>query len=170
MKRTHLTILLVDDAPDDLFLIETAFRDAGIHDPIRTVESGEEALAYLNGNGKFGDRSKFEFPSFIITDLKMSNGDGFSVLERLRENPHWAIIPTAVLSASSDEDDIKRAYLLGAKSYLVKPQTQQKLKDMLSCFHKYWTGVEVPRIDEAGDMVRTSSEGKLGERFDPKRR
>jgi CheY-like chemotaxis protein len=166
MKREHLTILLVDDEPDDLFFIERAFRAAGIRDPIRTVGSGEEAVEYLKGTGKFADRSRFEFPSFILCDLKMPHGDGFSVLEALGKNPDWAVIPIAILTGSADEDDIKKAYLLGAKSYLTKPPQQETLEDMLRKFHSYWTTVEVPRINAAGEMLETESVGKIGERFD----
>jgi CheY-like chemotaxis protein len=165
MKREHLTILLVDDEPDDLFFIERAFRAAGIKDPIRTVGSGEEALEYLRGTGKFTDRSQFEFPSFILTDLKMNHGDGFWVLETVRKNPEWAVIPIAILSGSADEDDIKKAYLLGATSYMTKPQQQGTLEDMLRKFHAYWTTIEVPRINAAGEMLETQSHGKIGERF-----
>jgi CheY-like chemotaxis protein len=167
MKREHLTILLVDDEPDDLFIIEHAFRAAGIEDPIRLVSCGQEAIAYLQGEGKFADRAKYEFPSIILTDLKMPCGDGFAVLEEMRSNPEWAVIPTAVLSGSADEDDIKRAYLLGAKAYLTKPGNPKALQAMLHKFHQFWTMVEVPRINPAGEMLDTTSRGKMGERFVP---
>jgi CheY-like chemotaxis protein len=165
MKREHLTILLVDDDPNDLLFLERAFRSLKITDPIRACASGSEAIAYLNGDGKFADRSKYEFPSFILSDLKMPNGDGFALLHAVRSHPKWAIIPTAIISGSADEDDIKQAYQLGANSYFVKPSTPADLADLLRKFHAYWTAVEVPRIDLAGDMLPTYSKNKIGERF-----
>jgi CheY-like chemotaxis protein len=165
MKREHLTILLVDDDPNDLLFIERAFRRLGITDPIRTCSSGSEAIAYLNGEGEFADRSKYEFPSFILSDLKMPNGDGFALLQAVRSHPKWAIIPFAIISGSGDEDDIKKAYQAGANSYFIKPSLPAALMDLLRTFHAYWTTVEAPRIDQAGDMLPTYSINKIGERF-----
>ena len=117
------------------------------------------------GEGKFADRAKYAYPTFIITDLKMAGGDGFSVLQHLKKNPEWAIIPTVVLSASGDPDDIKKAYLLGTSSYHKKPGGQAELRHQLKLLHDYWMTCEVPEVDTTGRQVRTESKGKLGERF-----
>src|SRR3954463_6532049 len=110
MKKYHATILVVEDDPNDQFLIEHAFRKIGVTDPIQITCDGAEAIAYMMGEGKYADRQKFAYPTFIITDLKMPRADGFAVLEFLKANPEWAIIPTIVLSASTDLDDIKKSY------------------------------------------------------------
>jgi CheY-like chemotaxis protein len=165
MKAQRPCILLVDDSEDDLFLVIRAFKKNGIAALIQSVESGTEAIAYLNGEGKFGDRAKFPYPSFIMTDLKMPNGDGFSVLASLKANPSWRIIPTIVLSASSDTDDIKKSYALGAASYFVKPSSFEDLTRLIGKLYGYWEDCEVPEIDESGRMLQTQSEGKLGQRF-----
>src|SRR5689334_20743292 len=114
MKKYHATILVVEDDPNDQFLVERAFRKIGVTDPIQVVGDGAEAIAYMMGEGKYADRAIYAYPTFIITDLKMPRGDGFTVLEFLKGNPEWAVIPTIVLSASSDPDDIKKSYMLGA--------------------------------------------------------
>ena|SRR5437867_4665153 len=80
MRPRSFTILLVEDDPNDQNLVEMALRDAGATGPIQSVSSGEQAIAYLAGDGQYSDRSRFPYPSFVITDLKMPNGDGFSVL------------------------------------------------------------------------------------------
>ena len=66
----------------------------------------------MMGEGKYADRDKFAYPTFIITDLKMPRRDGFAVLGFLKSNPEWAMIPTIVFSGSADLDDIKEAYML----------------------------------------------------------
>ena len=66
--------------------------------PIQMVSDGGEAIAYILGEGKYSDRKKFAYPTFIITDLKMPKADGFAVLEFLKSNPKWKMIPTIVLS------------------------------------------------------------------------
>jgi len=165
MKTYHSTILVVDDDPNDLILIETAFRAIGVKDPIHTVSGGREAIAYMMGEGKFSDRRVYGYPTFITTDLKMPGADGFDVLEHLKNNPEWAIIPTVVLTSSRDLDDIKKAYMLGASSYHVKPNSSEELRQQLKVLHDYWMTCEVPEADSTGRQLRTDSHGKLGERF-----
>src|SRR5689334_16572956 len=121
MKRQSFTVLVAEDNEDDRFLIKHALRKAGTKGPIQLVTSGDEAIAYMKGEGKFADRTQYEYPSFVVTDLKMSPGDGFHVLEHLKNNPDSAIIPAVVVSGSCDTDDIKRSYLLGASSFHEKP-------------------------------------------------
>ena len=95
----------------------------------------------------------------------MPGTDGFAVLEHLKNNPEWAVIPTVVLSGSRDHDDIKRAYLLGASSYHVKPGSVEALRQQLKVLHDYWMTCEVPEVDSTGRQLPTESKGKLGERF-----
>ena len=159
-------VLVVEDDPNDQFLIERAFRKIGVTSPIQIVSDGAEAIAYMRGEGKFSDREKYSYPTFVITDLKMPGTDGFGVLEFLKNNPEWAIIPTIVLSASADLDDIKKSYMLGASSYHVKPPTQDQLRELLSVIHAYWLTCQVPEVDRSGRRLQTDSEGKLGERFE----
>jgi len=165
MKKYHSTILIVDDDLNDLLLIEAAFIANGVQDPIQKVQSGSEAIAYMMGEGKYSDRSRYAYPTFITVDLKMPGADGFAVLEHLKKNPEWAIIPTVILSSSRDLDDIKKAYMLGASSYHVKPNSLDGLRQQLKVLHDYWMTCEVPQVDSTGHQVLTDSEGKLGARF-----
>lgn len=165
MKKYHATILVIEDDPNDQFLIERAFRKIGVTDPIQIVGDGLEAIAYMMGEGKYSERKQFAYPSFVVTDLKMPRADGFSVLEFLKGNPEWAIIPTIVLSASEDLDDIKKSYMLGASSYHIKPNGTEDLQNQLAVINAYWMTCQVPEVDSTGKQLRTESEGKLGERF-----
>jgi hypothetical protein len=83
----------------------------------------------------------------------------------LKGNPEWAVIPTIVFSASADLDDIKKAYMLGASSYHVKPRTLGAMVHQMLVLHSYWMTCEVPEVDVSGRQLRTQSKGKLGERF-----
>ena len=165
MKNAKFTILAIDDDPNDQVLITRAFRKNGVTCPIQSVSSGQEAIAYLKGEGKFADRSRFAYPSFIMTDLKMPHGDGFSVLQHLKSTPEWAVIPTMVFSSSRDLDDIKRSYMLGAGSYIVKPGDFEQMRHLLNVFYAYWMECETPQTASDGKRLDTLSEGKLGERF-----
>jgi len=165
MRKYYATILVAEDNPDDRHFIELGFRKIGVKGPIHLVCSGDEAIAYMKGEGRYSDRNQFAYPSFVMTDLKMPRGDGFKVLAFLKRNPAWAVIPTVILSASADPDDIKTGYMLGASSYHCKPNGLEGLMKLLSVVHDYWMTCEVPEVDVTGKQVETNSEGKLGERF-----
>ena len=170
MKAQKFTLLIVEDDEDQRLFIEREFKALGAYYKIQGLSSGNEAIAYLEGKGKFGDRSKFEFPSYIITDLGMSDGDGFAVLEFLKNNPALSVIPVVMLSSSDDPDDVRHAYLLGASSFLTKPAFTKQLRELVRRIHDYWSDCEVPEVDVDGYAVETSSKGKRGERFTkPKR-
>jgi CheY-like chemotaxis protein len=167
MKNYHSTILVVDDDSNDLFFIEAAFRANGVDGPIHKLHDGEEAIAYMMGEGKYADRDTYAYPTFITIDLKMPKSDGFAVLQHLKKNPEWAIIPTVILSSSKDLDDIRKAYVLGASSYHVKPGTQEELCAQIKVLHDYWMTCEVPEVDRDGHQRPTNGMGKLGERLTP---
>jgi len=163
MKMRRAVILIVDDDPNDRFLIKTAFREAGVTDTIHDVEDGAEAIAYLKGQGKYSDRNEFTFPTFVLTDLKMPRVNGFELLRFLKSNPQLIVVPTVVFTSSSDRDDIKRAYLFGANAYHVKSQTLDGLSSQLKLVHDYWTNCEVPEMDNTGNLLPTDGSGKLSE-------
>lgn len=165
MKKYFATILVVEDDTNDQFLIERALRKAGVTGPIYVAGNGAEAIAYFMGEGKFADRKTYAYPTFVMTDLKMPQVDGFGVLEFLKANPEWAIIPTVVFSASQDRDDIKKAYMLGASSYHVKAGDPVAFRQLIATLNAYWLTCEVPEVDSTGKQVETDSVGKLGERF-----
>lgn len=165
MKKYHSTIMVVDDNPADLILIEKAIRSIGVTDPIQAINGGGEAIAYMMGEGKYADRHAYAYPTFIITDLKMPGTDGLAVLEFLQDNPEWAVIPTVVLTSSRDPDDIKKSYMLGASSYHVKPSSFDELRQQLKVLHDYWLTCEAPEVDGGGRQLHTNSVGKLGERY-----
>ena len=161
--EARLTILVVEDSSDDQTLIRRAFDMAGGQLSLQIVKDGFEAIAYLKGNDCFADRTKFPYPSFILTDLKMSPLDGFEVLAWLRE--HSRLIPTMVFSGSQDLDDIKKSYQLGACGYLVKPQKFEIFCKLIKSLHDLWLCFELPAVDQEGKLMATASQGKLGERF-----
>jgi two-component system, response regulator len=165
MNNRQITILAVDDDPNDRMFIERCLRKVAPTSVIHLLEGGHEAIAYLMGEGKFSDRGAFAYPTFIITDLKMPGADGFAVLEHIKGNPAWAVIPTVVLSASAHPDDVRTAYLLGASSYQQKPTDFDDLMEQMKTLHAYWMNCLVPEVDISGKQVPTDPRGKIGERF-----
>ena len=138
MKVTDFTMLLVEDDPNDILLIQRAFAKASLVNPLKIVRDGEEALNYLAGTGEFADRGKHPVPSLILLDLKLPRRSGLEVLQWLRDQPGLSHIPVIVLTSSKESSDINRAYSLGANSYLVKPVGFEGLLEMVKTIGMYW--------------------------------
>lgn len=166
MHAHRQRILIIDDDFDERFLIRRALQKAlRPGSTINLVHSGSEAIAYMIGEGKFADRENFPFPSLVITDLKMPGGDGFEVLEFMQANPGWNVVPRVVFSSSSNDDDVRTAYFLGASVYHLKPATNAALERRMQDLLEYWSSAEVPPVDEMGRTLPTDSTGRLGARF-----
>ena len=74
------TILLVDDSENDLMLMRFAFKKAEFDTQLHVVHNGEEAIAYLKGEGAYSDRSQYPPPAVMLLDLNMPMRNGFDVL------------------------------------------------------------------------------------------
>lgn len=131
------TILLVDDSEDDLVLLRGAFKKADFNNPLQQVENGEKAIAYLTGEGPYNDRARFPLPAVMLLDLNMPTRNGFDVLQWLRTKPGLSRLTVVVLTASAREEDVERAFDLGANSYLVKPATVAELVTMIRCLRDW---------------------------------
>lgn len=162
MKKGRGAILIVEDNPTEQLLIQQAFEQIGVCDAIYTASDGEEAIAYLKGQGCYADRSKYRFPTFLLIDLKMPKISGFELLLFVKRCP-LIVLPTIVLTMSSDPDDVKRAHLLGANAYHVKPTEMEKLCAQLKLIYDYWSSVELPEVDAEGHLKSTEEKGKLGD-------
>ncbi|HWD91861.1 MAG TPA: response regulator [Verrucomicrobiae bacterium] len=160
-----LGLLIVDDDENDRFLLQRAFEKLNVGYRIQPLRNGGEALAVIKGEGIYANRKAYPFPSFILTDLKMPGGDGFEILSYLKEHPEILIVPVVMLSGSDDPDDVRQAYLLGASSFIVKPQGLDGLEGIVQKLHYYWSECEVPLVDESGHAIMPSSVGKMGDRF-----
>jgi CheY-like chemotaxis protein len=138
MPKQDFVILVAEDNPDDALFLRRAFRANKIQKPIHIVPDGEEAIAYLEGKGKYGDRISFPRPGFLILDLKMPCKSGLEVLEWLRIHPEFQVVPTLMLSSSEDPKDIEAAYRLGANAFMVKPSSPQTFERMAKVIHEFW--------------------------------
>ncbi len=165
MKAQKFTLLIVDDDEHDRFFLEKGFQKLGFQYRIHSMSDADQAIAYIKGEGKYEDRQQYQFPSYIITDLKMVPRDGFHLLEFIKKNPALSIIPVVMLSSSQDPDDIRHAYLLGASSYFTKPSDPEALTLLLKKIHEYWAECQVPAVDIDGYAIMTNSSGKPGGRY-----
>jgi CheY-like chemotaxis protein len=133
--------LLVEDDPNDVFLMQRAFRKANLAFALHVARDGQEAIEYLTHQGQFADATRFPVPNLILLDLKMPRKNGFETLAWLRQQPGLKRIVALVFSSSREIADINRAYDLGANSYLVKPGEFKTLVDMAKLLTTYWLEV-----------------------------
>ena len=113
-KAYQELILLAEDREDEVLLTRRAFREANVLNPMQVVPDGEEAIAYLEGKGKYANREEYPLPGLLLLDLKMPRKDGFEGLERIRHQPDLKAWRVVVLTASDHIADVNRAYQLGA--------------------------------------------------------
>jgi len=132
------TVLLAEDDPDDVLLTQIAFDKARLANPLQVVRDGEEAIAYLKGEGRFADRHQFPMPVLLLLDLKMPRLSGFQVLDWLRKQSKLRHLPVAVMNSSDHDPDATRAFELGADSYLIKPPDAEALLGLVQRLHAYW--------------------------------
>lgn len=132
------SILLVEDNEDDAELIAYAFEKAGITNPLVTLADGETAIAFVNGDPPYADRSRHPLPALILLDLKLPRRSGFDVLRAVRQGDASRHTPVVVLTSSNQDADIRRAYELCANSYLVKPVSRDALLGMVRTLDAYW--------------------------------
>jgi CheY-like chemotaxis protein len=142
------TILLVEDDPAEVRLIQRAFKKAGIEDPVLRLTDGDDAVAYLNGEAPYENRVLYPFPTILLLDLKMPRRGGLEVLEWVRSRTDSRRrLPIVVLTSSRHSVDVNRAYDLGANSYLTKPDTSEELLKLAGDFKEYWL-----RLNENPDL------------------
>jgi CheY-like chemotaxis protein len=130
------TLLLVEDNEDDVYLMRRALRDAGINNLLHVVEDGQAALEYLAGEGKFADRQLHPMPALVFLDLNLPLKSGHEVLAWMRRKQLETVV--IVLTSSAEPEDLRRAYRLGANSYLTKPPTAEQLLELVKAFKWYW--------------------------------
>jgi CheY-like chemotaxis protein len=127
---TTNSILLVDDSTDDEYLLKRTLRLSGVANPVILVGDGEEAIAYLKGEAPYADREKHPLPRVVMLDLKLPEMSGFDVLKWIKDQPSLKELLVVVISQHDEVEQIRRAYELGASSFLSKPCRKEDLQDL----------------------------------------
>ena len=148
--------LLIEDNEDHVLLIRRAFAKSKVVNPLQVVRTGEDAIAYLEGTGRFSNRAEFPLPAVILLDLKLTGMDGFDVLRWIHQQPALRPARVVVLTSSSEIRDVNLAYQLGANSFLVKPVDFEDFVRVTQALQGYWLWT-----DKAPEISRTPRQGKL---------
>lgn len=145
MQTGDPVILVVEDDVNDQTFILRALKHCGVVNRIAVVNDGEEATSYLRGFDAYQDRGLHPLPWLVMTDLKMPRMGGIELLTWMNESPEFRLIPTIVLTSSSNQRDITAAFAHGAKGYMIKPVHFCELEQVMQTISNYWRTSCVPR-------------------------
>lgn len=138
MMGEALIILYVEDDPAHAEIAKRSLSKHRLANTIFHVDDGQKALDYLYQKGEYADETKNPRPHLILLDLRLPKVDGLEVLERIKTDAELSDIPVVILTTSSAELDIAKAYSFCANSYLVKPLDFAKFTELLDTFGFYW--------------------------------
>ena len=146
--QAEAPLLLVDDSPDELILMQMGLKRAGIAVPQVIVGSGDEALDYLFARGGHAGRDTSVQPRLVLMDLHMPGKSGVDVLREIRANPATAGLKVVIFSSSEDPAEIIGAHAHGANSYLCKPLSVTGMQNTIKQIRKFWLDVDLPATAE----------------------
>jgi CheY-like chemotaxis protein len=132
------TILHVEDESNDHLLVKIAFRKAELQVNLQIAEDGDEAIAYLNGNGVYSDRSSYPLPNLILLDLRLPRKSGLEFLNWMQSQPALKTLPVVTLSSSEQPDDRDKACAQGAHDYFCKPVAIGPLQQVVREIYFKW--------------------------------
>ena|SRR5215471_11912325 len=149
-------VLLAEDNEDDAFLLQEAFKRAGVNSPLHVVCDGIEARSYLMREDPYQDPIAHPMPDLLLLDLNMPRMNGFEVLQWIRKSDCCNNLIVHVLTASARQIDVSLAYELGANSYIVKPSHLAELVEFVSALHKWHRFTVLPKKPDKKQLVTSS--------------
>lgn len=126
------TVLLVEDDPADQALVRIASASWKGSTRLDVVDDMQAALTYLRESW---DQVS---PLLVLTDLNMPLGNGFELIEAIRDDDALCTVPVVVLTTATADRSVRRAYAVGANAYHSKPMSIQELRELLQHILTYW--------------------------------
>jgi chemotaxis family two-component system response regulator Rcp1 len=134
----HIEILLVEDSPADVLLTREAFEQNKILNSLHVAEDGVQAMDFLHKRGAYASAPR---PDLILLDLNLPRKNGREVLAEIKADPELRKIPIVVLTTSSAEEDILKAYDLNANCYVVKPVGFDNFMEAIQSIRHFWFSI-----------------------------
>lgn len=134
MSQT-VEILLVEDNPEDVILVQEAFKEANVTVNLNVVDDGAKAIDFLERRGSYVNARKVDL---IILDLNLPKQNGHEVLRRIKEDPQHKQVPVVVLTTSRAENDVVKSYGLGASCFITKPFGFYQFIEAVKSIEKFW--------------------------------
>lgn len=136
-------ILLVEDDPNDVELMQIALTMNNLDNEVVVTRDGAEALDYLYRREAFAAR-KNDNPVVVLLDIKLPKIDGLEVLRTLKSDTTLKTIPVVMLTSSREGSDLEACYKAGANAYVVKPVGFPNFEEMVKKVVAFWAQVNEP--------------------------
>lgn len=138
IANNYVELLLVEDNPQDLELVQRCLRKANLADRIHVARDGAEALDFVFCDDPDCGLKNINHLKLIMLDLKMPKVGGFEVLSKLKSEPRTMMIPVVVMTSSQEQNDIVESFRLGANSFIVKPVGFEQFCETVQVVGTYW--------------------------------
>ncbi|HAC63761.1 MAG TPA: two-component system response regulator [Cyanothece sp. UBA12306] len=140
--RYATRLLLVEDEPNDIELIQLALENYHFVNQIDIAEDGEQALQYLFGTDEYPGIP--ELFRLILLDLQLPKINGIKVLEAIRSDPRTKNLVVVVMTSSGEDKDLETCYNLGVNSYIIKPFDFKQFMEIAQQVGFYWMMLNEP--------------------------
>ena len=138
-QTTDIKVLLIDDNEDDIILMKQALENSPPLKLTRYFMFGDEAIDYLVHKAE-----PIDMPNLIFLDINMPRLNGFEVMQTLKSNQRTKKIPITVLTTSNREEDVERAYTMGASSFITKPFDFDDFLNTTRALATFWSQTALP--------------------------
>ena len=118
ISRTPLTIIVVEDNPVDVYLIQWVLKAHELSHEFRVIDNGDHAMDYIN---QLAHEERRRSPTIMLLDLNLPQRDGRELLQRVKAIPQGSDIRVVIVTSSSNPADRRETLALGADAYFVKP-------------------------------------------------
>ena|SRR5438874_169708 len=115
MSEDSRRLLIVEDNPTDVMILQRALREQGVNVEAVVVDDGQKAIEYLQ------NCQETQIPHLVVIDINLPKRDGIEVLRNCRFRPSLVETKTLMLTSSDEPSDHSRSDVLGADAYLRKP-------------------------------------------------
>jgi len=130
-----IDILLVEDNPGDVMLVEEVLSDSKVWNRLHVVSDGEQAMEFVRRQGKHAGAPR---PDIILLDLNLPKKSGREVLREVKTHPDLKSIPVVVLTSSKSHDDVVKSYELHANAYILKPVDFHQFMKVMRAIEDFW--------------------------------
>lgn len=145
-RARPVRIFMVEDDPADARLTLESLQQSKLRNDVTVIETGEQALTYLRGEGEHTGRPK---PDLILLDINLPGMDGVEVLEQIKADDAIDAIPVVMLTTSDQDADILRSYKAHAAAYVQKPLGIDEFAKVVNAIEQFWFEVVLLPADSA---------------------
>ncbi len=143
MTSRSPVVLLVEDDAADQEILRRAVKNGLMRAELHIVSNGQDALDYLQREGKYAPPNDEPAPDLILLDLNMPGLSGLETLKRIRAEKTSHATPVVIFTTSDNARDVAKSYELGANTFITKPSSYQDITRKLRIIDQYWFDISI---------------------------